>query len=141
MIAIACCRGSARLRATPFSAPSTLAAEKLEVSHPGIGNRRCRGKTMAVYSARKEVRHMDRAEVDGMTLEYEESGSGDPVVFIHGAHMGDTYRPLMAEPALKNYKLIGYHRRGYAGSSKPAGAVSISTHAADCLALLRKLDA
>lgn len=84
---------------------------------------------------------MNRAEVDGMTLEYEESGSGDPVVFIHGAHMGDTYRPLMGEPALKNYRLIGYHRRGYAGSSKPAGAMSISTHAADCLALLRKLDA
>src|SRR6266480_1876771 len=101
----------------------------------------CWGRTTGVYSARKEVRQMNRAEVDGMTLEYEESGSGDPVVFIHGAHMGETYRPLMGEPALKNYRLIGYHRRGYAGSSKPAGAMSISTHAADCLALLRKLDA
>jgi pimeloyl-ACP methyl ester carboxylesterase len=47
----------------------------------------------------------------------------------------------MAEPALKGYKFIGYHRRGYAGSSRPDGALSIAEHAADCLALLRKLDA
>src|SRR5206468_1379005 len=63
------------------------------------------------------------------------------VAFIHGPHMGDTYRPLMAEPALKDYRFIGYHRRGYAGSGRPDGPLSVSEHAADCLALLRKLDA
>jgi pimeloyl-ACP methyl ester carboxylesterase len=84
---------------------------------------------------------MNRADLDGITLEYEVQGSGEPVVFIHGAHMVDTYRPLMAEPALKGYKFIGYHRRGYAGSSRPDGALSIAEHAADCLAFLRKLDA
>ena len=84
---------------------------------------------------------MDRAEVDGITLEYEARGSGEPVVLIHGAHIGDTYRPLMTEPALKDYRLIRYHRRGYAGSSRPDVALPVSAHAADCLALLRKLDA
>lgn len=84
---------------------------------------------------------MERADIDGVTLEYEMQGSGEPVIFIHGALMGDTYAPLMAEAALKDYRFIGYHRRGYAGSSRPAGAVSVSAHAADCLALLRKLDA
>jgi pimeloyl-ACP methyl ester carboxylesterase len=84
---------------------------------------------------------MNRADLDGITLEYEVQGSGEPVVFIHGAHMGDTYRPLMAEPALNGYKFIGYHRRGYAGSSRPDGALSIDEHAADCLAFLRKLHA
>jgi pimeloyl-ACP methyl ester carboxylesterase len=84
---------------------------------------------------------MERAKIDGITLEYEVQGSGEAVVFIHGAHMGDTYRPLMAEPALKGYRFIGYHRRGYAGSSWPGGPLSISEHAADCLALLRKVDA
>ena len=47
----------------------------------------------------------------------------------------------MAEPALKGYRFIGYHRRGYAGSSRPDGPLSVSQHAADCLALLRELDA
>jgi len=84
---------------------------------------------------------MNRADIDGITLEYEEHGSGDPVVFIHGAHMGDTYQPLLAEPALKDYKFIGYHRRGYAGSSQPQRALSVSDHAADCLGLLRTLTA
>ena len=84
---------------------------------------------------------MERVEVDGITLEYEVQGSGEPMVFIHGAHMGDTYRPLMAEPALKEYRLIRYHRRGYAGSSRPDGPLPVSGHAADCLALMRKLDA
>jgi pimeloyl-ACP methyl ester carboxylesterase len=84
---------------------------------------------------------MQRADVDGVTLEYEEQGSGEPVVFIHGAHMGDTHRPLMAEPALKHYRFIGYHRRGYAGSSTPRAGLSIADHAADCSSLLRELDA
>ena len=84
---------------------------------------------------------MNRAELDGITLEYEERGSGEPVVFIHGALMGDTYRPLLAEPVMKTYRFIGYHRRGYDGSSPPGGALSVAGHAADCLALLRKLDA
>jgi pimeloyl-ACP methyl ester carboxylesterase len=84
---------------------------------------------------------MQRANVDGISLEYEERGSGEPVVFIHGAHMGDTYRPLMKEAALKDYRFIGYHRRGYAGSTQPTGVLSVAEHAADCLALLHKLDA
>jgi pimeloyl-ACP methyl ester carboxylesterase len=84
---------------------------------------------------------MDRIDINGVTLEYEDQGSGEPVVFIHGAHIGDTYKPLVAEPALRDYRLIRYHRRGYGNSSPPASALSVSDHAADCLALLRKLDA
>src|SRR6266571_4008445 len=84
---------------------------------------------------------MERADVNGISLEYEEQGSGEPLVFIHGALMGDTYRPLLAEPALRGYRFIGYHRRGYAGSSRPDGALPIAAHATDCLALLRNLDA
>jgi pimeloyl-ACP methyl ester carboxylesterase len=84
---------------------------------------------------------MKQADVDGITLEYEEQGSGQPVVFIHGALMGDTYRPLLEEPALKGYRFIGYHRRGYRGSSAPDGALSVSDHASDALALLQKLNA
>jgi pimeloyl-ACP methyl ester carboxylesterase len=84
---------------------------------------------------------MNRADLGGIALEYEEQGSGEPIVFIHGALMGDTYRPLLAQPALKGNRFIGYHRRGYDGSSPPGGALSVADHAADCLALLRKLDA
>jgi len=84
---------------------------------------------------------MERADMDGITLEYEMQGSGEPVVFIHGALMGDTYAPLMAETSLKGFRLIRYHRRGYDGSSRPDGPLPVSGHAANCLGLLRKLNA
>ncbi len=83
---------------------------------------------------------MERADIDGVTLEYEVVGSGDPVVFIHGSVLADAFAPLMTEPALKDhFSLIRYHRRGFAGSSRHAGPLSISGQAADCLGLLRKL--
>ncbi|MBI4199198.1 MAG: alpha/beta hydrolase [Chloroflexi bacterium] len=83
---------------------------------------------------------MDRAVVDGITLEYEIAGTGEPVVLIHGALIADSFRPLLVEPVLAHrYKLIVYHRRGYMGSSHTPGPVSIVRQAADCLALLRHL--
>jgi len=84
---------------------------------------------------------MKRADIDGVTLEYDVRGSGEPVVFIHGAHLGDTFAPLMEEPSLHGFRLIRYRRRGFAGSSRPEGPVSIAEQAADCLALIRRLGA
>ena len=62
------------------------------------------------------------------------------MVFIHGAFIADTFRPLLAEPSLADrYRLILYHRRGYAGSSRSSGLVSVARQAADCRALLHPL--
>ena len=81
---------------------------------------------------------MERVVVDGMTLEYEAAGTGEPVVFIHGAFIAEAFRPLLAEPALSDrFRLITYHRRGYVGSSRGVGPASIREQAADCGALLR----
>ncbi len=85
---------------------------------------------------------MERANIDGITLEYEVGGSGEPVVLIHGAFIANTFEPLIAEPVLRErFRLIRYHRRGFAGSSRPDGPLSISGQAADCLALIRSLGA
>jgi pimeloyl-ACP methyl ester carboxylesterase len=62
------------------------------------------------------------------------------VVFIHGAFIADTFRPLLAEPSLAGrYRLVLYHRRGYAGSSRAVEPISVAQQAADCLAMLRHL--
>jgi pimeloyl-ACP methyl ester carboxylesterase len=83
---------------------------------------------------------MEQAKIDGAELEYDVSGTGEPVVFIHGAFIADSFRPLLTEPSLvDHYQLILYHRRGYAGSSCAAEPVSISRQAADCRALLQHL--
>ena len=83
---------------------------------------------------------MERVNIDGITLEYEVQGSGEPVVFIHGALIANSFEPLIAEPVLRErFGLIRYHRRGFAGSSHPDGPTSISVQVADCLALIRSL--
>jgi 3-oxoadipate enol-lactonase len=82
---------------------------------------------------------MNRATIDGVELEYEERGSGEPVVLIHAGLCADWFAPLADEPALEPYRLIRYHRAGYAGSSHPWGEVSIADHARHCRGLLDHL--
>jgi pimeloyl-ACP methyl ester carboxylesterase len=73
-------------------------------------------------------------------LEYEVSGTGEPVVFIHGAFIADTFGLLLAEPSLAGrFRLILYYRFGYAGSSRASGIVSVARQAADCRALLHQV--
>lgn len=80
---------------------------------------------------------MERADIDGISLEHEVLGTGEPVIFIHGAFIADAFRPLLAEPLLAHrYRLITYHRRGY-GGSRNSGPTSMEQQAADCRALLR----
>jgi pimeloyl-ACP methyl ester carboxylesterase len=83
---------------------------------------------------------VDRAVIDGVTLEHEESGTGDPVVFIHGAFIAPAFRPLLSERALSDrYRLISYHRRGYVGSSRAEEPLSLAGQAGDCRRLLAHL--
>jgi pimeloyl-ACP methyl ester carboxylesterase len=80
-----------------------------------------------------------RAAAGEVDLEYEVSGSGDPVLLIHGAFIADSFRPLLREPLLGKYQLIAYHRRGYGGSSRTAVPMTGQAQAADCRALLQYL--
>ena len=83
---------------------------------------------------------MERADVNGVTLEYEVRGDGEPVVLIHGGLLTDENTPLTREAALTDrYRVINYHRRGFAGSSRPQGRATIGDQVADCRALLDHL--
>src|SRR5438094_724696 len=85
-------------------------------------------------------RRMKLAQVDDITLEYDVWGVGEPVVFIHGAFIADTFRPLVGAPSLAGgYQLVTYRRRGYGGSSRTLGPISAERQAADCSGLLRHL--
>jgi len=79
---------------------------------------------------------MDRAEVNGVELEYEVHGAGEPVLLIDML-IADCFVPLLPEPALAHrYQLIRYHKRGWVGSTHTPPPVSIAEHAADAAALL-----
>jgi pimeloyl-ACP methyl ester carboxylesterase len=81
-----------------------------------------------------------RATVGGITLEYEDYGSGEPVVCIHGAFVADAFRTLRSEPDLADrFRLITYSRRGYAGSTGGGGPSTLAEQADDCRALLSHL--
>jgi pimeloyl-ACP methyl ester carboxylesterase len=82
---------------------------------------------------------MERVIVDGVPLEYEVAGDGERVVLIHAGVVADFFAPLMGRPELRGYRLIRYHRAGYAGSRPVDGAVGIGQHSAHCHALLRHL--
>jgi len=82
---------------------------------------------------------MQTANVNGVSLEYEVRGEGEPILLIHGASVAETFAPLMKEPALSRFRLIRYHRRGYAGSAHPGRVTNFFEHAADAVALLDAL--
>ena len=81
----------------------------------------------------------ERAAVNGIELEYDLRGSGEPVVLIHWGVSGIWAGPLLDEPALRDYRLLSYHRAGFGGSSKIDGPVSMADHAAHCRLLMRQL--
>jgi pimeloyl-ACP methyl ester carboxylesterase len=84
--------------------------------------------------------HLERAAVDGLELEYELHGSGEPVVLIHWGLCAAWAEPLMEEPVLaERYRLLNYHRAGFAGSDRIKGPVSMADHASHCALLLRHL--
>ena len=91
------------------------------------------------------MKQMPRATLDGIELEYEvrgagEPGAGEPVVLMHAGICADFFQPLMEESALtQRYHLLSYHRVGYGRSSRVAGPVSIAQQAAHCRSLLRYL--
>ena len=83
---------------------------------------------------------MERAQVNGVELEYEVRGAGEPVLLLHGGLLPDENTPLAKEPALTDkYQVINYHRRGFAGSSRPQGRAQIGDQVADARALLQYL--
>ncbi len=86
------------------------------------------------------MKEMERAEVDGLELEYELRGSGEPVVLIHWGVATAWGEPLMEEPALADHhRLLRYHRAGFGGSSPIEGRVTMAEHAAHCALLMGHL--
>ena len=83
---------------------------------------------------------MHHVNLDGVDLEYDVQGSGEPVLLIHGSIIADAFFPLLAEPRLtSNHRVITYHRRGFASSARAPSAFTMGQQAADGRALLRHL--
>jgi non-heme chloroperoxidase len=74
-------------------------------------------------------------------LYYEDQGSGQPVVLIHGYPLdGGSWERQSAALLSAGYRVIAYDRRGFGRSSKPATGFDYDTFAADLASLLEQLD-
>lgn len=83
---------------------------------------------------------MDTVRLHGIELEYDVTGSGEPVLLIGTGPIADSFLPMLSAKALvERYRLIRYHQRGQAGSTRSTVPVTFAEHAADAAALLGHL--
>jgi non-heme chloroperoxidase len=74
-------------------------------------------------------------------LYYEDLGSGQPVVLIHGYPLdGDSWERQTKALLDAGYRVIAYDRRGFGQSSKPTTGHDYDTYAADLNELLEQLE-
>jgi non-heme chloroperoxidase len=72
---------------------------------------------------------------------YENHGSGDPVLLIHGYPLdGNSWERQQRELLANGYQVITYDRRGFGHSSKPTVGYDYDTFAADLKAVIEHLD-
>lgn len=84
---------------------------------------------------------MDKATLsNGIDLEFETQGTGEPVLLIPNGPIADCFLPFVSEPALVDqFRLVRYHQRGQAGSSRNGSPAGFRQHAADAAHLLQHL--
>src|SRR5487761_436194 len=74
-------------------------------------------------------------------LYYEDHGTGQPVVLIHGypldGHSWEKQIPALLDAG---YRVIAYDRRGFGRSSQPTAGYDYDTFAADLNGLMTSLD-
>ncbi|PWU43277.1 alpha/beta hydrolase [Micromonospora globispora] len=74
-------------------------------------------------------------------LYYEDHGSGQPVVLIHGfPFSGATWEKQVPALLSSGYRTITYDRRGFGNSAQPAMGYDYDTFAADLDVLMTELD-
>lgn len=85
---------------------------------------------------------MPTASVNGVRLYYEEHGTGDPILCIHGGGSAALMWADAFEPLARLGRVIAYDRRGCTRSERPEPyATSVAEQAADAAALLDALEA
>ncbi|WP_406637658.1 alpha/beta fold hydrolase [Amycolatopsis sp. WGS_07] len=74
-----------------------------------------------------------------ITIAYEESGSGEPLILLHGGESShiqyDTFRPVLGD----GIRAIAYDQRDTGDSANPAEPYRMADLADDCAALIRGL--
>ena len=98
-------------------------------------------KLTQIFQSMDFIKSTQNSSGKAINLFYEETGSGQPVVFIHGwPSSHDMWEYQISEIAHKGYRCIAYDRRGFGKSDKPADGYDYDTLAGDLKAVLDELD-
>ncbi len=74
-------------------------------------------------------------------IHYEDHGSGDPIVLVHGYPLdGNSWERQERELLANGFRVITYDRRGFGRSSQPTIGYDYDTFAADLRTLIEHLD-
>jgi len=74
---------------------------------------------------------------DQLELAYEESGTGRPIVFIHGVWMSARFFHKQVPALGRNHHAIALDLRGHGGSSHTPDGHTMATYAQDVRAFLK----
>lgn len=84
---------------------------------------------------------MPIVHVNDIDLYHEITGTGEPLLLIHGHGSSSRDWEMQTDFFSKKYQVITYDVRGFGRSSKPGGRYSIRLFAEDTAALLQNLEA
>ena len=76
----------------------------------------------------------------GVTLNYEISGEGDPLLLVMGTSGAIPLWGEVITRLAEHYQVIAFDNRGLGGSERGEGAISVASMAEDASALLEALD-
>ncbi len=77
---------------------------------------------------------------ESIELYYEDLGSGDPIILIHGYPLsGASWEKQIPGLLESGFRVITYDRRGFGKSSQPSSGYNYDTFAADLRALIQHL--
>jgi pimeloyl-ACP methyl ester carboxylesterase len=79
---------------------------------------------------------MQLVEINGAKTGFIDKGTGEPLVFIHGAGSFECHAVLQQPALTDRFRLVHNHRRGYGESEPREGPTSLALEAADCRAIL-----
>src|SRR6267143_293140 len=114
----------------------TLAAATLPFSAKGVTPLKQRSK-----NATNNFITVGSENSKSIDLYYEDLGSGQPVVLIHGWPLSGASREKQTAALLAaGHRVITYDRRGFGSSSKPALGYNYDTFAADLDVVLSTLN-
>jgi len=83
---------------------------------------------------------LPRQHVNGVELYYELTGTGDPLVLVHGSYTDHASWQSVAPGLAERHRVLSFDRRGHSRSERPTAQGARRTDEDDLAALVRELD-